>query len=116
MMQAELKRLHSDIFDLEHYRPEKEAFGISVQALFGPKGTNGEESFGFTICTPQWFSERHDGEIILGLHYLIVPSYDYAKIIGFISKFASGCLGKDWKEVARKLSRLGSWEFEDYQP
>jgi hypothetical protein len=84
--------------------------------MFGPKGTKGEESFDFTICTPQWFSERYDGEIILGLHHLIVPSYDYTKIVEFISKFASGCFGKDWKEVAQKLSRLGSWEFEDYQP
>lgn len=25
------------------------------------------------------------------------------------------CTGKDWSEVAGKLSRYGHWEFEDYR-
>lgn len=116
-MQAELRQLISpDTPDLERYRPDNEAFAISVQAIVGPNGAEGEESFDFTICTPEWIRQRYGDEIIIGLHHLIVPSYDHAKIAAFIEKFVSTCFGDNWTEVARKLTRLGSWEFEDYRP
>lgn len=117
-MEAELKRLHSpDIFDLEKYRPEdSESFCFLLQAFVGPKGEEGEESFDIEVCTPKWLATHFDSdEVTIGQHYLIVREFNYKKISSAIEKFLNHCSGEDWKEVAGKVSRLGRWEFEDYQ-
>ena len=116
-MQAELKRLHSpDVPDLRNYRPESaDCFGLLLQALIGPSGHEGEESFDMVVCTPEWLKQKYPNEIISGAHYLIVPHFDYEELERFISSFARRSCGGTWQEIAHKLSRLGKWEFEDYR-
>jgi hypothetical protein len=83
-MQAVLKGLYStDIGDLENYQPENEDnFGFGLRALVGPMGQPGEESFDMTVCTPKWLAERYGAsEILLGLHKVIVFSYDYPSLL-----------------------------------
>ncbi|MES2662168.1 MAG: immunity 8 family protein [Pseudomonadota bacterium] len=116
-MNAELKRLHSpDIYDLENYQPEHpRKFGFLLQAMVGPKGKEGEESFDLEVCTPGWLEEAYGpDEVIIGQHYLIVREYNYQRIVASIENFLRDCSGKNWREVGEKVSRLGKWEFEDY--
>lgn len=116
---ASLKRLHSpDVDDLENYWPSDEAcFGILVQAMFGPEGTDGEESFDIIVCNPGWL-ERETAKhgIVIGRHHLVVGSYDFKAIRDFLSSYGRRCEGQTWQEVAALLSRIGHWEFEDYAP
>ncbi|MDD1020248.1 immunity 8 family protein [Pseudomonas sp. TNT2022 ID1048] len=117
-MNAELKRLHSpDVYDLENYKPESPAnFSFLLQAMIGPVGEDGGESFDIEVCTPKWIEENCAQDVvIIGSHYLIVREYNYKKIIESIRIFLLGCAGEDWGEVARKVSRLGLWEFEGYE-
>ncbi|OLU22201.1 hypothetical protein BVH03_25295 [Pseudomonas sp. PA15(2017)] len=117
-MNAELKRLHSpDIYDLENYKPESPtSFNFLLQAMIGPAGEDGEESFDIDVCTPKWIEENCEQDVVLiGRHYLIVREYNYKKIDEFIRKFLLSCVGEDWNEVANKVARLGFWEFEDYE-
>jgi hypothetical protein len=117
-MNAELKRVHSpDIYDLENYHPEcSDCFNFLLQAMIGPAGEDGEESFDIEVCTPKWM-EKNLGvdEVLIGMHYLIVREYNYQKIVLAIEKFLLGCSGASWSEVSRKVSKLGSWEFEAYE-
>ena len=119
MMRAELRRLHSpDVHDLESYCPEEpDNFGFLLQAMIGPAGGQGEESFDIVVCTPQWLKRNHDErEIVLGRDHLIVFRYDYKRLENFITGFVTGCDGRSWGDLAQQLSRLGKWEFEDYRP
>lgn len=116
-IKAVLKGLHSpDVFDLGSYVPEySDNFSLLVQAMFGPEGTIGEESFDILICTPNWLNSELDlKSIIIGRHYLIVREYSFDNISKFLSDYADRCQGETWSEVAAKLARLGKWEFEDY--
>jgi len=33
-----------------------------------------------------------------------------------ISRYVENCTADDWPSPALKLSRIGGWEYEDYQP
>ncbi|WP_434572532.1 immunity 8 family protein [Pseudomonas sp. Z3-8] len=117
-MNAELKRVHSpDIYNLESYHPEcSDNFGFLLQAMIGPAGEDGEESFEIEVCTPKWIEKNlGEGGVLIGMHYLIVREYNYQKIVQVIEKFLLGCSGASWSEVSKKVSRLGFWEFEVYE-
>src|SRR5205085_793592 len=103
----------TEVDDLRAYRPADEAFTLFVQAMIGPIGEKGEESFGFTICSSEWIRQNCT-EPMLGLHLLIVSSYDYDRVLQFVSKIVSACGAETWYDCALKPQRLGSWEFEDH--
>lgn len=117
-MIAELRYLWSpDAPDLPGWTPDDEDFAIALRIVAGPAGEPGEESFDLTLCTPGWISRRVQEEgIITGRHLLIVTDYRYDQIYRYIVKYLSTCTGNSWQEVAAKVGRLGSWEFEDYRP
>lgn len=119
VMKPVLKRLHSpDAVDLTTFTPEDpSSFGVLLQAMFGPEGSEGEESFDVLLCTPTWLARKVEREgPIDGRHHLIVDKFDLAQVRSYFTAYATSCTGKTWPEVATKLSRLGKWEFEDYTP
>jgi Immunity protein 8 len=118
-MYPELKRLHSpDVYDLENYKPEDpEKFSFLLQAIVGPEDKDGEESFDIEVCTPKWLEDTYGiDDVVLGYCHLIVREYNYLKITHFIKEFLRNCSGENWNEVAIKVSRLGKWEFDNYNP
>lgn len=118
-MRAKLKGLHSpDIDDLESWSPGDGPFGLHLDAMIGPSDSKGEESFGITVCTPEWFAnEQMRGHPIRsGLHTLFVVKYDYRVLSDYIERAAQRAEGKDWHEIGEKLSSLGRWEFAEYTP
>lgn len=117
-MRAEIKGFHSpDIFELEKYYPEEENnFCFLLQILVGPKNEKGDETFDITVCTPQWLiSNYKKDDVIFGRHYLIVFEYNYKIITNRLQKFVDTIEADNWDEIALKISRIGMWEFEDYQ-
>ncbi|WP_080727724.1 immunity 8 family protein [Pseudomonas fluorescens] len=117
-MSAELKRVHSPgIYDLESYHPAcADSFCVLLQAMIGPSGEDGEESFDIEVYTPKWIENNlGTDEVLIGMHYLIVREYNYQKIVHAIEKFLLDCSGTNWREISKKVSRLGLWEFEGYE-
>jgi Immunity protein 8 len=113
---AELKDLScTDVPSLEAFRPQG-PFGISISAMVGPAGQPGEESFEFTLCTPEWFAQNMKDAFVLGRHHLFVKEYDYAALEKFVRGYCQRCTGTSWEEVAEKVAYLGYWEFENYTP
>lgn len=116
---AEVRAIYtSDMDNLQTYTPrDPECFCVSVRAMVGPKGGEGEESFDINVCTPKWLAEVCQREgFIVGRHYLILSSYDVAHIKRVIVELIEKCEGNTWQEVTEKVSRIGYWEFEDYKP
>jgi hypothetical protein len=115
-IRAQLKGLHSpDIPSLEDFRPDG-PFGILVQAMVGPAGLKGGESFDIIVCTPDWFVANVKEAPALGRHHLFVENFNYQVLNDFLQKYCASCEGASWKDVAEKVGRIGKWEFEDYTP
>lgn len=113
-----LKGLHSpDVLDLETHRPpDDEPFCVLVQAMFGPEGEDGEESFDLVVCNPPWIAERTRRGPFSGRHHLILARFDMADIRAFLGRVAAQSSAPTWQEVGEKLARHAHWEFEDYVP
>jgi Immunity protein 8 len=116
-VRAQLKGIVSpDASDPSSWQPrDPENFGVFVQALIGPAGQEGCESFDMTVCTPRWFAERGDGEIRTGLHHIFVPRYDFPALKTFMERQCQQIEAGTWQEIAQQLRLLGHWEFEGYR-
>jgi hypothetical protein len=99
------------------YTPaDLEDFGCTFGLTIGPSGSEGGDLFYLSVCTPKWSARACEKDGFLwGRHHLLVPHYDLTAITQTITRFVENCSGPSWKDVALKLSRLASWEFEDYE-
>ena len=60
-------------------------------------------------------NSMREGRILVGTSSFDLPEYDLKTLTKIVTKFVENCSGESWESVALKLSRLASWEFEDYQ-
>jgi len=117
-MLSEIKSITSpDVVDFNTFWPEdEETFSFLLSVRVGPRGEAVDESFDIRVCTPKWLLANYkDTDMILGSYKLIVFKYDIDAIFKRINRIFANCSGKDWNEIALKLSRVGHWEFENYQ-
>lgn len=119
MIKAELKYLHSpDIHNLQTFYPEVEDnFGFSLQIIAGREGCSEDgESFDVFVCTPKWLLENHsEGDIVIGLHHIIVFEYTYKRMYDKISQIIRRINATSWQEFGLEFGKFGRWEFENYQ-
>jgi Immunity protein 8 len=119
-MKAKLKEMYSLELaqPLEEFWPDDESnFGISIRLMIGSEDNSGSESFDILVCTPDWIKTQYaDEKCVWGRHMLIVLEYDLELIRQEVDRYIAGCTGEDWQAIARKLSSMGAWEFEGYQP
>ena len=115
-MRAKLRKLLTVDHDrLDAVPPSGEAFCISLRAIVGPLGSDGEESFDFDVCSPAWLlSELDRFPVISGRFLLIVRDFDVKQIEEYVRKRLAQASGENWSAIADKISRWAQWEFEDY--
>ena len=117
-MLSKVKRLHSpDLPGFPEELPENPSdFAMLLQVIVGPANEPGEESFDVMIYTSAWLEREvlQQGGCWLD-RCLIVDRIDPNQIAVLVNKRFSGVAGQSWNEIAVKLSKLGEWEFDDYQ-
>ena len=126
-IKAEIKRFciwddHCQYF----YPNDPEYFFAMVDMDIGLAGSEGGDIFNLMVCTPRWFEENimtirptersHETfrKNIFGRHYLFVHTFDEAEIEKEVQVLVDRVKGKDWDEIAPRLSRFFGWEYEDY--
>lgn len=112
----ELRLLHSpDIPNLELPNiVESEPYCILLQAMFGPIGAKGEESFDFLVCNGLWLTERATQGAFFCRHHLVVHRFNISEIRSLLEEIARESAAESWEGAAEKIGRFGKWEFEDY--
>ena len=46
--------------------------------------------------------------------FIVIEDYNYEQIIESINLYISKCTGESWDEIAKQLSKVFTWEYEDY--
>jgi hypothetical protein len=119
-MNAKLKSIDSPDApsgDLHAFKPDHhKQFGLSVTATIGPADEPGGELFTFTVCTAEWLAQPLPKGYTFQRHTLLIEHWDPALIERAIADLCQRTSGRDWPEIAQKLSRYAYWEFEDYRP
>ena len=119
-MKAKLKTIICTTEDDRVYWPdEHDNFCIWVEAEIGPRNQDGAHLYQFQVCTPKWIAKeminRDFGDYgAFGRYLIIVKEYDWDEIKKMIADLCDKTTGKDWNEIALKLSRYGQWEYADY--
>ena len=105
------------VANLADWCPKDPDFGLMIRLMIGPACSPGEESFDLVVCTGGWLAkEAALSGPIDARHHLVVGSFEWPTIRAYLESRVEACEGSDWAEVARRLSRIGHWEFEDYRP
>jgi Immunity protein 8 len=98
---------------------DPEAFAFQARLMVGPSRGCGQESFDVTMASPQWLAARcrEQGGILHARHHVIVnpDTFDQRRLRAWFHQQVSGLEADTWRELGMLLSRLGYWEFEDYQ-
>lgn len=118
-MKAVIKSIDlNDAIGFDQYWPDDEqCFGIWLTVQVGPDDQEGGHLFQILVCTPDWIKCKYCPQrAVWGRHMLIVFEYEKDLIVREISNYVDGCSGKGFWDVAQKISRIGAWEFEDYEP
>lgn len=103
------------------YRPPlPDDFGVLVDLEIGPSQGGGAEIFYVTVCTAKWLGRTALDEDFKGFeflrHRLLIERWDPSLIRRAVADLCARTDGRDWNEVATRLSRYLAWEFEDYSP
>jgi Immunity protein 8 len=118
LMRAELKSLDLDP-DPASLPSAAAEFSLVATMFVGPADGPGEESFDITVCTPEWLAEscRKAGGFYNPRHHVVVnlEDFDRQALWAWLAARVKDVEADTWAELAQLLSRLGYWEFEDYQ-
>jgi hypothetical protein len=104
-------------------------FGVQVQALIGPTGDDGADSFDALVCSPSWLVEQAaignwdllSGGIYDGVSDELAPGEgtwlmarwspdDLMTALGVVIEKSSQ--GPDWFVVAARIGRSIPWEYD----
>ncbi|WP_181188297.1 immunity 8 family protein [Actinopolyspora mortivallis] len=115
-MRATIKDYTSPDIDLDEFFPENPGdFGFLLQIYVGPRGEESQESFEVFVCTSKWIGRwvSNNGPLV-GRGLLLVEEYSLNSIKNFLEKIVESFESYDWEDMAKKISRIGRWEFEEY--
>ncbi|MFE7798466.1 Imm8 family immunity protein [Nocardia sp. NPDC057440] len=113
-MKAELKGIYSPDADLTDSSTELSADTLLVQLMIGPENAPGEESFDVIVCTPEGHAQAGDSPEP-DEYTLVLDRMDIALVRRYVNDFLRDLERPTWEELATEISRIGKWEFQDYQ-
>jgi hypothetical protein len=114
-MRAVVRHFISPDVDLDDFRPgDPVDFSFLLQVLVGPSDSEGEESLELIVCTPRALERRVAAEgVVFGRPLVIVESPDISRVLKAVRGAVERAEAPSWEALARRLERLGIYEFED---
>jgi hypothetical protein len=87
----------------------------SMEMYVCPQGEPGEERFQLTARIPSALADQlQQHPFLIGHHSLFVPELHTAEVAKWLSDRIAVLEAPTGSELAKKIGRIGEWEFEDY--
>ena len=118
-MRAELKDVSSiDVESLEGFTPDDPTcFLVWVTLSIGIEGTDAADNFRALICSVRSLGAMvAESGVIVGQPLIVADAWDFPLIRQRVEDYCTGCEGEEWEDILPMLTRLGLWEFENYNP
>jgi hypothetical protein len=118
-MRAELKDIASTgVEPLETFEPEDPTqFLLWVTLSIGLQGVDAADNFQALICsTRQLAALVGQSGVVVGQPLIVAETWDFPLIKQRIEDYCAACEGEEWEDILPMLTRLGLWEFENYNP
>ena len=118
-MRAELKDVSSiDVESLEGFTPDDPTrFLVWVTLSIGIRDGCGRQFLGARPArsgpSGPWWAESG---VIVGQPLIVADAWDFPLIRQRVEDYCTGCEGEEWEDILPMLTRLGLWEFENYNP
>lgn len=113
-MNVELKEIAIEGYKPSSYWPDdEECFSFHIDMHIGIENEDGADDYGLYVMSHKFLEKYHPGPNIFR-HTMIISNYNFDKIKSKLESLISECSGESYGECAKYLSRLFSWEFEDY--
>jgi hypothetical protein len=117
-VKAELRRIDTNSATVfEDFRPEhSECFGFWINASIGSDEGTGADDFQILVCNGDWLAR--EGVFHRGAserHLLLDGPYDPDAVIEQLKRYLETCVGHGWMDIVDRVSKIGYWEFENYE-
>ena len=110
MIHAEPRLLHSPDLDEPRLPRDPGNCVVLIQAMVGPVGSEGEESFSFEVIA------RPGPPAQAGRGRVIVDRFEWAAVRALVTERVERASGASWTDVASQLNQDWRWEFDGYRP
>jgi len=114
MIYPVLKSLHSPDLEEPALPADPACCSVLVQAIIGPPGEPGEESFDFLVVTPAYLEQQ--AHVRWGRGLLIVPEFAWATVRLMLAKLLPMAARESWSAIGAELNKEMHWEFDNYRP
>jgi hypothetical protein len=103
---------------LESFTPDDPAhFSLWVTLSIGIEGLDAADDFQALICSTNSLAELvAQRGVLVGQPLIVTQNWDLSLIRKRIEDYCAACQGEEWEDILPMLTRLGLWEFENYNP
>lgn len=115
-MKAELRSYsRTDNEDLSSYEPEeRQVFGFTLLLEIGVQGHVGADFFEVEVASPGYLEHLRPSPFFLR-HTILATDYNVPAVVALLKKYVEAQEAESWEGLARKISRVARWEYEDYR-
>jgi hypothetical protein len=89
--------------------PDPTDCAVEFEAVIGPAGGEGEETFRFTVVTPRYLA--HFTGAAWGRGKMIVDEFEWNTVVEAIATLLARCARPTWPEIVAELDKELLWDF-----
>jgi hypothetical protein len=104
-----------DLPDATSLPADPEHCRVGIVAGIGLEGDDAQDDFRFQFCTLKYVASKvRNSRYFCDRGLVVVEGFSWEIVELTLASICDQIEGQSWDEIAKELSKIGEWEFEDY--